>query len=166
MPNSLRRRSTRSIQVNCELNELVFMTNNMFQLCLFDEVLARSQKTVETSDYWQSIEKIQEHARIACATDDLSRRFSEMNWMLLYFWPYIRNAIQKLQNRNDPNQTSQSGSEGSSQDPNAPDSGSDQSGSDTNRTGKPQPASESRTLACQGTDQQQSTAQKKTFSSS
>ena len=51
-----------------------------------------------------------------------------MNWMLLYFWPYIRNAIQKLQNRNDPNQTSQSGSEGSSQDPNAPDSGSDQSG--------------------------------------
>ena len=141
-----------------ELDELVFMTNNMFQLCLFDDVLARSQKTVETSDYWQSIEKIQEHARIACATDDLSRRFSEMNWMLLYFWPYIRNAIQKLQNRNAPNQTSQNGSEGSSQNPNAPASGSGQSGSDANRTGHPQPAPESRTLAGQGTDQQQSTA--------
>ena len=141
-----------------ELDELVFMTNNMFQLCLFDDVLARSQKTVETSDYWQSIEKIQEHARIACATDDLSRRFSEMNWMLLYFWPYIRNAIQKLQNRNDPNQTSQSGSEGSSQDPNAPKSNAGQSGSDSNITGNPQPAPESRTLAGQGTDQQQSTA--------
>ena len=141
-----------------ELDELVFMTNNMFQLCLFDDVLARSQKTVETSDYWQSIEKIQEHARIACATDDLSRRFSEMNWMLLYFWPYIRNAIQKLQNRNDPNQTSQSGSGGSSQDPNAPASGSGQSGSDASRTGNPQPAQESRSQAGQGTDQQQSTA--------
>ena len=80
-----------------EQDELIFMTNNMFQLCLFDEILARSQKTVENSDYWQSIEKIREHARIACATDDINRRFSEMNWMLLYFWPYIRNAIQRLQ---------------------------------------------------------------------
>ena len=87
-----------------EQDELLFMTNNMFQLCLFDEILARSQKTVETSDYWQSIEKIQEHARIACATDDISRRFSEMNWMLLYFWPYIRNAIQKLQDKKNQQQ--------------------------------------------------------------
>ena len=82
-----------------EQDELVFMTNNMFQLCLFDEVLARSQKTVENSNYWLSIEKIREHARIACATDDINRRFSEMNWMLLYFWPYIRNAIQRMQNQ-------------------------------------------------------------------
>ena len=98
------------------------MTNNMFQLCLFDEVLARSQKTVETSDYWQSIEKIQEHARIACATDDISRRFSEMNWMLLYFWPYIRNAIQKLQDQ----KNQQQGSSATQQNPNGSGSGNDQ----------------------------------------
>lgn len=105
-----------------EQDELVFMTNNMFQLCLFDEVLARSQKTVETSDYWQSIEKIQEHARIACATDDISRRFSEMNWMLLYFWPYIRNAIQKLQDQ----KNQQQGSSATQQNPNGSGSGNDQ----------------------------------------
>ena len=105
-----------------EQDELVFMTNNMFQLCLFDEVLARSQKTVETSDYWQSIEKIQEHARIACATDDISRRFSEMNWMLLYFWPYIRNAIQKLQDQ----KNQQQGSSATQQNPNGSGSGIDQ----------------------------------------
>ena len=105
-----------------EQDELVFMTNNMFQLCLFDEVLARSQKTVETSDYWQSIEKIQEHARIACATDDISRRFSEMNWMLLYFWPYIRNAIQKLQDQ----KNQQQGSSATQQNMNGSGSGNDQ----------------------------------------
>ena len=105
-----------------EQDELVFMTNNMFQLCLFDEVLARSQKTVETSDYWQSIEKIQEHALIACATDDISRRFSEMNWMLLYFWPYIRNAIQKLQDQ----KNQQQGSSATQQNPNGSGSGNDQ----------------------------------------
>ncbi len=96
-----------------EQDELVFMTNNMFQLCLFDEILARSQKTVESSDYWQSIEKIRDHARIACATDDINRRFSEMNWMLLYFWPYIRNAIQRMQRQNNcqQNQTQSSAEE-------------------------------------------------------
>ena len=90
-----------------EQDELVFMTNNMFQLCLFDEVLARSQAAVETSDYWQSIEKIKSHAQIACATDDICRRFTEMNWMMLYFWPYIRNAIQRLK-KQENQQNSQS----------------------------------------------------------
>lgn len=98
-----------------EQDELVFMTNNMFQLCLFDEILARSQKTVESSDYWQSIEKIREHARIACATDDINRRFSEMNWMLLYFWPYIRNAIQRLQRQKAGQQEQQQEPEGAQQ---------------------------------------------------
>ena len=107
---------------NGEHDELAFMTNNMFQICLFDEVLARSQKTVETSDYWQSLEKIQEHARIACATDDISRRFSEMNWMLLYFWPYIRNAIQRLQGQ----KHQQQGSVKDQQDSSPQDSGSGQ----------------------------------------
>ena len=109
-----------------EQDELVFMTNNMFQLCLFDEVLARSQKTVENSDYWQSIEKIRNHARIACATDDISRRFSEMNWMLLCFWPYIRNAIQRLQEQKNQQQNTagDSQSAGTAQSGN----GKDQSG--------------------------------------
>jgi cobalamin biosynthesis protein CobT len=114
-----------------EQDELVFMTNNMFQLCLFDEVLARSQKTVESSDYWHSIEKIQEHSRIACATDDISRRFSEMNWMLLYFWPYIRNAIQKLQDQ----KNQQQGSSGTQQDPNGSGSGNDQNQSNLSNQG-------------------------------
>ena len=111
-----------------EQDELVFMTNNMFQLCLFDEVLARSQKTVENSDYWQSIEKIREHARIACATDDINRRFTEMNWMFLHFWPYIRNAIQRLQEQ----ENQQQGSSGGQQASDASDSGSGQSGDSSN----------------------------------
>lgn len=122
-----------------EQDELVFMTNNMFQLCLFDEVLARSQEAVENSCYWKSIEAIQDHARIACATDDMSRRFSEMNWILLYFWPYIRNAIQKLRNHGNQQQNNQSVPENSGQAPQNRGNGNNESGNDPNRQQGQQP---------------------------
>ena len=80
-------------------SELEFMQENVFQLAYFDDILARNQKTVEQSEYWKPLEKIKMHAEIARATDDVSRKYSELNWMLLYFWPYIRNAIQQEENK-------------------------------------------------------------------
>ncbi len=80
-------------------SELEFMQENVFQLAYFDDILARNQKTVEQSEYWKSLEKIKMHAEIARATDDVSRKYSELNWMLLYFWPYIRNAIQQEESK-------------------------------------------------------------------
>ena len=102
------------------LPELAFMYNNMLQLCLYDDILARNQAAVEQSDYWQSLEKIRKHARIACATDDVVRKYSELNWMMLSFWPYIRNAIQQnRQQQNNgqtqPDQGGQSGAQSSQQ---------------------------------------------------
>ena len=94
--------------------ELPFMLDNILQLCLFDEILARSQEAVETSDYWQSLEKMREHIQVACVTDDSQRLYSELNWILLYFWPYIRNEIQKIKDQAQSGNNQQSGSQGSS----------------------------------------------------
>jgi len=118
-----------------EQDELVFMTNNMFQLCLFDEVLARSQEAVENSSYWKSIEAIQKHSRIACATDDISRRFSEMNWILLYFWPYIRNAIKKLQNQENHQQNNQNNTQNTKQPSQNTGNGNSETGNDPSGSG-------------------------------
>lgn len=124
-----------------EQDELVFMTNNMFQLCLFDEVLARSQSAVETSDYWQSIEKIKSHAQIACATDDVCRRFTEMNWMMLYFWPYIRNAIQRLKKQENQQNSQSNGNQqqsgGGSQQQQQNGNGQGQNDPNASQNGKP-----------------------------
>ena len=91
-----------------DLPELSFMYNNMLQMCLFDDILARNQAAVEQSDYWKTLEKIRTHARIACATDDVIRKYSELNWIMLYFWPYIRNAIQQNRQEQNNNQSGQS----------------------------------------------------------
>lgn len=91
-----------------ELKELPFMFSNMLQLTRFDDILARSHSSVEKNSYWTTLEKIRSHARIACATDDLQRRFSEMNWILLFFWPYIRNAIQQMKDDQQGQQQSNS----------------------------------------------------------
>ena len=98
-----------------EEKELSFMLDNVLQLCLFDEILARSQNAVETSDYWQSLEKMRDHIRIACVTDDSQRLFTELNWILLYFWPYVRNEIQRMQNQSHSGNASQQGSQTSAQ---------------------------------------------------
>ena len=111
---------------NGSMPELTFMYNNMLQLCLYDDILAINQAAVEQSDYWQSLERIRKHARIACATDDVARKYSELNWMMLSFWPYIRNAIQQNRQQQNssqptpgqnaqPNQGGQSGNQGSQQ---------------------------------------------------
>ena len=91
-----------------DLPELSFMYNNMLQMCLFDDILARNQAAVEQSGYWKTLEKIRTHARIACATDDVIRKYSELNWIMLYFWPYIRNAIQQNRQEQNNNQSGQS----------------------------------------------------------
>ena len=91
-----------------DLPELSFMYNNMLQMCLFDDILARNQAAVEQSGYWKTLEKIRIHARIACATDDVIRKYSELNWIMLYFWPYIRNAIQQNRQEQNNNQSGQS----------------------------------------------------------
>ena len=106
---------TRERDVNRgDLKEIAFMLSNIFQLCLFDEILARSQEAVETSDYWQSLDKMRQHIRVACVTDDTQRLYTEMNWILLYFWPYVRHEIEKIKDQAQNGNNQQSGNQGSS----------------------------------------------------
>ncbi len=98
--------------------ELAFMTDKLFQIAYFDVLLARNQSAVEKSKYWESLSKIQSHARVAAATDDVSRKYAELNWIMLYFWPYVQSAAQdQNQNQNQDqkqaNNGQQSGDSGS-----------------------------------------------------
>lgn len=133
-------------------DELTFLMNNILQLCLFDDILTRRQSDVEKSEYWKVLEKIQNHTRIACATDDVTRRFAEINWILLYFWPYIRKKVQQMKG----NQQPQQGQSGQGQGQGQGNQGNGQSG---NQQGQNQSQGQSQSQNQSGNQQNQNGGQ-------
>ncbi len=78
-------------------NDLVMAYNLLLQMTRFGDVLCRNENNLKNSVFGEMLEKIRPHAEIACVTDDSVRQFSELNYIMLFLWPFIRAQIQKMQ---------------------------------------------------------------------
>ena len=85
-----------------EQTDLTIAYNLLLQMARFDDVLCRDEASLKASRFWTMLEKVHDHAVIACATDDKMRQFSEINYIMLALWPFIRTQIQQAKNQNQP----------------------------------------------------------------
>ena len=99
------------VENNPRASKLSFVFNAMLQLCRFDEILAYDQDAVFSSQYGETLKKVRQHAAIACATDDTMRKFTELNYIMLYLWPYIKEEAAKYQNQQNDNGSGQQSEE-------------------------------------------------------
>lgn len=114
-----------ALQSNCDLFEdmqndlkrskLSLAYNLLLQTVRFDTALCKDYENLKTSEFGTFLKKVQQHARIACVSDDVLRRFSEYNAIMLALWPFIRDEIQNAGGQGDgqPNQPGGSGDPGS-----------------------------------------------------
>ena len=109
-------------------SELAMMFNFILQVCRFGYVMSRDPDEVKNSEYWETLQKIEAHAKVGSVTDDTSRKYHEMNYIMMYLWPYIQKEVNK-------NQNGQSGDQG--------DSGDDQPDQSGNQSGQSSQSSQS-----------------------
>ena len=93
--------------------DLILAHDALLQYTRFGFVLCDDPYNLENSPFGKILNKIKPHADIACVTDDVARKQTEIQWILLYLWPFIRAEIQKLQDKqNQQGQQSQQNQQG------------------------------------------------------
>lgn len=92
-------------------SDLSFAYNLLLEITRFDSIVCWDNANVETSRFGSLLGATRKHARIACVTDDPMRKYAEMNYIMLAFWPFIRAEIQKMQNQS-KDQQGQQGQQG------------------------------------------------------
>ena len=117
-------------------SDLSIAYNLLLQTMRFGDVLCRDDSSLVNSRYGAMLEKVRSHAEIACATDDKMRQFSELNYIMLAIWPFIRTELQNQQQQGQQNQQGSAAGQSNSQtqDPGnsqgqAPNAGQNQTGS-------------------------------------
>ena len=98
-----------------KLTDLTVMQNLLLQYTRFGFVFCEDQSNLDNSPIGKMLEKIKPHADVACATDDVTRKHTEIHWILLCIWPLIRAEIQKMQDQQGQNQQGQGQQEQQSQ---------------------------------------------------
>jgi len=98
-----------------KMSELTFFYGLLLQMTRFDSIVAADMDVMERSKYWKQLMKIRDHARMACVTDSSYRMFEELTYIVLELWPYIRQEIEKIQNKNGQGQQSKNSSSGGNQ---------------------------------------------------
>ena len=126
---------------NGDLPKISFLFNNLLQMTRFDKVFSHDYDSVEKTEYWKFLEQIREHAAIACATDDVMRKCTEITYIIMGMLPYIKEQIQENQQQEQADsqqsqQNSQQSSSGSQQ------SSTSSSGSQSGQNGMPQMSSQ------------------------
>lgn len=96
-----------------EGSDLQLAYNLLLQQARFGYALCRDEDLLKNSKFGEMLESVSHHVEIACATDDIMRRFSELNYVMLALWPFIRAQMQQSKNKPD-----QSGNGGNQVDPN------------------------------------------------
>lgn len=104
--------------------------NLLLQLTRFESIVCQDEDTVYSSRFGPMLEKVKNHARIACVTDDVMRKYEEMNYIFLALWPFIRAELQKMQNKQKNGNSSQNGN-GTQNSSNGTSNQSQSSGSDS-----------------------------------
>ena len=95
-------------------NELSVAYNLLLQTTRFGYALSRDPEYLDQSRFGDMLRKVQTHAEIACVTDDTMRRFSELTYIMIALWPFIRSMLQNMQQ----NRQGQQGQQGQSGQPN------------------------------------------------
>ena len=117
--------------VNNKNESLSIMTSLVLQFARFGEILVADEQTLYTNEYAKKLMSLSQAIELATTTDNPKELYSQINVMLLFMWPYIKDAIDKC----DKQQSSQAGQGQQGQ--------GNQSGSDQNGQGgqQGQPAS-------------------------
>lgn len=117
--------------VNNKKEPLSIMTSLVLQFARFGEILVADEQTLYTNEYAKKLMSLSQAIELATTTDNPKELYSQINVMLLFMWPYIKDAIEKC----DKQQSSQAGQGQQGQ--------GNQSGSDQNGQGgqQGQPAS-------------------------
>lgn len=97
------------------------MTSLVLQFARFGEILVADEQTLYTNEYAKKLTDISQTIELATNTDNPKELYSQINVMLLFMWPYIKDAIEKC----DKQQSSQAGQGQQGQ---GQQSGSDQNG--------------------------------------
>lgn len=115
---------------NGDLPKISFLFNNLLQMTRFDKVFSHDYDSVEKTEYWKFLEQVREHAAIACATDDVMRKCTEITYIMMGMLPYIKEQIQENQQQEQADsQQSQQDSQQNSSSSQSNSSSSQQSGS-------------------------------------
>ena len=69
--------------LNGSQSELTVAYNILLQMTRFGDVLCEDYDAMMKSQFGVMLEKVKNHAEIACATDDVHRRFAELNYIML-----------------------------------------------------------------------------------
>ena len=121
---------------NGDMPKISFLFNNLLQMTRFDKVFSHDYDSVEKTEYWKFLEQVREHAAIACATDDVMRKCTEITYIMMGMLPYIKEQIQENQQQEQADsQQSQQNSQQSS--PGGQQSSTSASGSQYGQNGMP-----------------------------
>ena len=96
-------------------NELSFFFNLLLQYARFDTILCKNWDNVVNNKYGQMLLDLEDHLLIARCTDDTSRKYYEMHYIMLALWPLIKAAINTMRSQNQNGSSSQGQSGSSSQ---------------------------------------------------
>lgn len=124
---------------------LSIMTSLVLQFARFGEILVADEQTLYTNEYAKKLTDISQAIELATNTDNPKELYAQINVMLLFMWPYIKDAIDKC----DKQQNAQAGQGQQGQ--------GQQSGSDQNGQGgqQGQPSSGGNSGGGQGSQNQQ-----------
>lgn len=90
-----------------KLSSLDIAFELILQLARTGEVKCKDPSNLKSSRFAYLSERVCDHVELASETDNIRRRFEEINYIMLYLWPFIREQLQSETEKADQNAQSE-----------------------------------------------------------